>query len=269
MVVVVIQLFVGNGSYLSRLIELSTKILLLPAPAKKKQLKILREVTEDSSSLSYEWKVKKSATTHSFRKRPLDGGVNFLNRTQEKFEAQRPKASEWSSFLKSFLKIHSYNSCCQNDSGFCVFTKVGLPGFHWFCKAIPILPGKLFLRLCVFSETDQIAEHLLLLSHSAMSDPLRPHGPQHARLRCPSLIPRVCSNSCRLSRWCHPAISFSVSPLLLLLSIFPSTRNFSDELALCIRWPKYWSFSSGPPSEYSGLTSFRTDWFESPGSPRS
>ena len=54
MVVVVIQLFVGNGSYLSRLIELSTKILLLPAPAKKKQLKILREVTEDSSSLSYE-----------------------------------------------------------------------------------------------------------------------------------------------------------------------------------------------------------------------
>ena len=148
-----------------------------------------------------------------------------------------------------------------------VFTKVGLPGFHWFCKAIPILPGKLFLCLCLFSETDQIAEHLLL-SHSAMSDPLRPHGPQHSRLPCPSLIPWVCSNSSQLSRWCHPAISSSVSPLLLLPSIFPSTRNFSHELALCIQWPKYWSFSSSPPNEYSGLIYFRTNWFESPGSPR-
>ena len=48
-------------------------------------------------------------------------------------------------------------------------------------------------------------------------------------------------------------------PLLLLPSIFPSIRVFSSELALCIRWPKYWSFS--PSGEYSGLISFRIDWF--------
>ena len=44
-------------------------------------------------------------------------------------------------------------------------------------------------------------------------------------------------------------------------SIFPSIRVFSNELALCIRWPKYWSFSSSPSNEYSGLISFRIDWF--------
>ena len=52
-------------------------------------------------------------------------------------------------------------------------------------------------------------------------------------------------------------------PLLLLPSIFPSIRVFSNELALCIRWPKYWgfSFSISPSNEYSGLISFRIDWF--------
>ena len=49
---------------------------------------------------------------------------------------------------------------------------------------------------------------------------------------------------------------------LLLPSIFPSIRVFSSELALCIRWPKDWSFSISPSSEYSGLISFRIDWFD-------
>ena len=51
-------------------------------------------------------------------------------------------------------------------------------------------------------------------------------------------------------------------PLLLLPSIFPSIRVFSNELALHIRWPKYWSFSINPSSEYSGLISFRIGWFD-------
>ena len=53
-------------------------------------------------------------------------------------------------------------------------------------------------------------------------------------------------------------------PLLLPPSIFPSIRAFSNELALCIRWPKYWSFSFSisPSSEYSGLISFRMDWLD-------
>ena len=53
-------------------------------------------------------------------------------------------------------------------------------------------------------------------------------------------------------------------PLLPLPSIFPSIRVFSSELALCIRWPKYcsFSFSISPSNEYSGLTSFKIDWFD-------
>ena len=51
-------------------------------------------------------------------------------------------------------------------------------------------------------------------------------------------------------------------PLLLLPSIFPSIRVFSNESALRIRWPKDWSFSVSPSNEYSGLISFRIDWFD-------
>ena len=60
----------------------------------------------------------------------------------------------------------------------------------------------------------------------------------------------------------HPLIL--CHSLLLLLSIFPSIRVFSNELALCIRWPKYWSFSFSisPSNEYSGLISFRIDWLD-------
>ena len=60
---------------------------------------------------------------------------------------------------------------------------------------------------------------------------------------------------------------FLCHPLSLMSSIFPSVRVFSNELVLCIRWPKYWSFSfsSNPFNEYPGLISFRIDWFNLPG----
>ena len=68
------------------------------------------------------------------------------------------------------------------------------------------------------------------------------------------------------NKWCHPTISSSVIPLLLLPSIFPSIRVFPNESALHIRWPKYWSFSFSfrfsPSKEYSGLIFFRMDWFD-------
>ena len=99
-------------------------------------------------------------------------------------------------------------------------------------------------------------------SCSVVSNSLWPHGLQHTRPSCPSPTPRVYSNSCPLSQWCHPTIS-SLLPLLLLLSIFPSIRVFSNESTLRMRWPKYWSFSFSisPSNEYSGLISFRMDWF--------
>ena len=51
-------------------------------------------------------------------------------------------------------------------------------------------------------------------------------------------------------------------PLLFLPSVFPSIRDFSSESALCIRWSEHWNFSISPSNEYSGLISFRIDWFD-------
>ena len=67
-----------------------------------------------------------------------------------------------------------------------------------------------------------------------------------------------------LSLWYYPTISSSVIPILLLSSIFPSIRVFSNESVLHIRWPKYWSFSFSisPSNEYSGLISFRIEWYD-------
>ena len=100
---------------------------------------------------------------------------------------------------------------------------------------------------------------MLLFSCSATSDSLWPHGLQHTRLPCPSLSPGACLNSCSFSWSCHPLIL--CHSLLLLPSVFPSIRVFPNELALQIRWPKYWSFSFSisPFNEYSGLLSFRID----------
>jgi len=96
-----------------------------------------------------------------------------------------------------------------------------------------------------------------------MSDFLRPHELQHATPPCPSPTPRVYANSCPLSRWCHPTISSSVIPFSSHLQSFPASV-FSNESVLCLRWPKYWSFSFSisPSNKYSGLISFRMDWLD-------
>ena len=91
---------------------------------------------------------------------------------------------------------------------------------------------------------------------SQSSPNLRPCGLQHARLPCPSLSPRVYSNSCPVMPSNHLILCCH---LLLLLSIFPSIRVFCNESALHIRWPKYWISLS---NEYVGLISFRIDWFD-------
>ena len=96
-----------------------------------------------------------------------------------------------------------------------------------------------------------------------MSVSLQPHEPQHTRPPCPSPTPRAHPNSCPLSQWCHPTI-LSCRPLLLLPSVFPRIRVFSNESALPISWPKYWSysFSISPSNEHPGLISFTTDWLD-------
>ena len=76
------------------------------------------------------------------------------------------------------------------------------------------------------NRTSRMIDRLLLLfSCSVMSDSLQPNGLQHTRLPCPSLSPRVCSNSCPSSWWCHPTISSSVNPFSCLPS-FPASGSF-------------------------------------------
>ena len=104
---------------------------------------------------------------------------------------------------------------------------------------------------------------------------------------CCRIVGRLCLTLCVCRSWtaAHQAsLSFTISQrlfklmsiesvmpsnhlilcrhLLLLPSIFPSIRVFSNELALRIRWPQYWSFSISPSNKYSGLISFKIDWFD-------
>ena len=95
-----------------------------------------------------------------------------------------------------------------------------------------------------------------------MSDSLRPHGLQHPRPPCPSPTPGVFPNVHWVSDAIKPShpLSSPSPPALNLASI----RVFSKESALCIRWPKYWSFSFSisPSNEHPGLIFFRMDWLD-------
>ena len=101
-------------------------------------------------------------------------------------------------------------------------------------------------------------------SHSVVSDSWRPHESQHARPPCPLPNPRVYSHSCPWSRWCHSSHLILCWSLLHLPPVPPSIRVFSNESTLCIRLPKYWSFSFSisPSDEHPGLISFRMDWLD-------
>ena len=96
-----------------------------------------------------------------------------------------------------------------------------------------------------------------------MSNSLQPHGYQHTRPPCPSptrSLPKLLS----IELVMPPNPLILCHPLLFLPSIFPSIRVFSNESVLCIRWPKYWSFSFkfSLSDEHSGLISFRMNWLD-------
>ena len=123
-----------------------------------------------------------------------------------------------------------------------------LPAVHERSSVLTFLPA--FGTVTIF--------HLFLWSLNLWT-----HGLQHTRIPCPSPSPRVCSNSCPLSWWCHSTISSSGAPFTSCPQSFPTSGSFSMH-QLHIRWPKYWSFSFSisPSNEYSGLISFRIDWFD-------
>ena len=85
---------------------------------------------------------------------------------------------------------------------------------------------------------------------------------EHTRLPCPSLSPRVCSNLCPLSRWCHPTSSSSVAPFSSCLQSFPASRSFpvSQLFTPGGQSTGASALESVLPIKYSGLISFRIDW---------
>ena len=97
-----------------------------------------------------------------------------------------------------------------------------------------------------------------------MSDSLQPHGPQYVRPPCPAPTPGVYPNSVFIEMVMPSNHLILCHPLLLLPSIFPSIKVFSNESTLRIRWPKYWSFSFNisPTNEHPGLICFRMDWLD-------
>ena len=102
-------------------------------------------------------------------------------------------------------------------------------------------------------------------SRSVVTDSLQPHEPQHTRPPCPSPTPGVHPKLSVPIEWVMPSNHLILCrPLLLLPSIFPSIRVFSNESALHIRWLKYWScsFNISPSNEHPGLISFRMDWLD-------
>ena len=112
--------------------------------------------------------------------------------------------------------------------------------------------------LVLHSRVNQVS---VQFSRSVVSKSLRLHGLQHARPPCPWPAPGVYSNPCPLSQWCHPNISFSVISFscfqsFLTLGSFPVSPFFASGGQFCS-----FSFSISPSNEYSGLISFRIDWF--------
>ena len=139
------------------------------------------------------------------------------------------------------------------------------------CFVNPSVPGRVYPSVRIRGECWFVwvthSDSILLVSsvqfsYSVVSDSLPPHGLQYAR---PSLS---ITNSWSLHKFMSIELVMPSNhlilchPLLLLPSIFPSMRVFSNESALRFRWPKYWSFSFNisPSNEYSGLISFRMDW---------
>ena len=134
---------------------------------------------------------------------------------------------------------------------------------HSGTKGQSAVPSWVWLVLMAERRERWQSQWLLLsvqFSHSVVSDSLRAHRLQTARLSCPSPAPRACPNSFhRVCDAIQPSPLSSPSP-----PVFPSIRVFSNESVLPIRWQKYWSFRFiiRPSNEYSGLISFRMDWLD-------
>ena len=122
--------------------------------------------------------------------------------------------------------------------------------------------------MCIDNYASEVSCPIVLFSSvssvAQLSDSLWPHGLQHAWPPCPSPTPRVYSNSCPLSRWCHPSILSSVIPFSSCLQCFPASGSFqmSQFFASGRQRIGVSAFSNSPSNEYSGLISSRMDWLD-------
>ena len=103
----------------------------------------------------------------------------------------------------------------------------------------------------------------MIVHRSVISNSLQPHGLQHTRLLYTSPSPRVCSDSGPLSRWCHPTTSSSVAPFSSCPQSLPASESLPASRLLTSGGQSFGASASAssPSSEYSGLISFRMDWF--------
>ena len=126
------------------------------------------------------------------------------------------------------------------------------------------LSSLLIKTLCFHCKGCEFDPWFSSVSLSVVSDSLQPHGLQHSSLPCPSLSPRVCSNSCPLSWWCYLTISSSVVPFSYCLQSLLASGSFPMSWLFPSSDQKYWSFSfnKSPSNEYSKLISFRIDWLD-------
>ena len=124
---------------------------------------------------------------------------------------------------------------------------------YWQLGPLPLMPpGKLKASLSQFSSVAQLCTTL------------RPHEPQHTRPLCPITSSFSSPKPMSVESVMPSNYLILCRPLLLLPSIFSSIRVFSNESALLIRWPMYWSFSFrvSPSNEHPGVISFRMDWLD-------
>ena len=152
-----------------------------------------------------------------------------------------PGTTDWMLYAppNSYVAIYSFNTMVVAGGAF------GRWLGHWSVlngrsaliketpeRSLPLLPCDVIAKRWLSVRQESGSHHWvcqqlnlgLEFSHSVVSDSMRPHGLQHARLSYPSSTPRACSNS--LSRWCHPTISSSVVPFSSCLQSFPASGSF-------------------------------------------
>ena len=122
----------------------------------------------------------------------------------------------------------------------------------------------MFLRIfSLFIQIPRNSVDWVQFSRSVMSNSLQSHGLKHTRSPCPSPTPRVYSNSCILSQWCHPTISSTVVPFSCCLQSFPASGSFQMSHLFASGGQSIGvSASASVLNEYSGFISFRIDWLD-------